>query len=238
MGWERPGIVDVPYGSLEYDIVVYVTYEYEIMRSSGETNIPERLPRASGRPRKPTATQDILQATLAILAEKGFAALTIEAIARRANVGRPALYRRWPSKEAIVEEAFAEVFKLGVPIPDTGSLTGDLTYLVNGLTVFLQTQVGRIIISLIGEGLREPSWQRFSTRFGQIRRERSRIVITRAIERGELPPDVDGDLLLDLMLSVQLLGHLVDGRTLEPARAQRMIDMVLNGTVNAISPPA
>src|SRR3954447_13971210 len=86
--------------------------------------------RGPGRPRKPGATEAILEATVAILEEKGFGGLTIEAIADRAGVGRPALYRRWPSKEAIVEEALLGVADELVPIPDTGSLREDLRLLM------------------------------------------------------------------------------------------------------------
>ncbi|HNP55456.1 MAG TPA: TetR/AcrR family transcriptional regulator [Gordonia sp. (in: high G+C Gram-positive bacteria)] len=80
----------------------------------------------AGRPRDPGLDRAILSATLELLAEVGYAKTTISAIARRSGVATPAIYRRWSSKEAIVEEA---VFGSddAVPPPASGDLRTDLT---------------------------------------------------------------------------------------------------------------
>ena len=157
--------------------------------------------RGRGRPRHPRISRAILDATLEILEEEGFAGLTIEAISTRAGVGRPALYRRWPSKEAIVEEALLGVAGELVPVPDTGSLRGDLTLLVREFADSMDTTAGRLTVALIAEAIRDPSWHPIVRDFLRRRRALTRVVIDRAIQRGELPPDADGDLLIDLVAS-------------------------------------
>jgi AcrR family transcriptional regulator len=83
---------------------------------------------ARGRPRSERARVAVLEAAAALVRETGFAGLTIEAIASRAGVGKPTIYRRWPSKTAVVADAILEGhLALGpIPMPDTGDLVADL----------------------------------------------------------------------------------------------------------------
>lgn len=81
---------------------------------------------AAGRPRDPAKDVAVLSATRALLVEEGYQGTTVLAIARRAGVGAPTVYRRWPSKEALVEDA-AFGFTASVPLPaPTGDLRADL----------------------------------------------------------------------------------------------------------------
>ena len=81
--------------------------------------------RSPGRPRNERYDDLILDATMAILLEEGYPGLTIDGVAARAKVGRPTIYRRWPSKPALVIAALARSTGLA-PAPDTGSLRDDL----------------------------------------------------------------------------------------------------------------
>src|SRR6478735_2856720 len=82
----------------------------------------ELLPtRVAGRPRNPAVNDAVLAATRDLLSELGYQKTSIHAIARRAGVSVPAIYRRWESKEAVVEDA---IFRIGGPMP--GPATGDL----------------------------------------------------------------------------------------------------------------
>ena len=82
--------------------------------------------RGPGRPRDARHDQAILDATLGILLEQGYRGVTIEGVATRAGVGRPTIYRRWPSKPAVVVAALVQSDRLALPAPDTGSLRNDL----------------------------------------------------------------------------------------------------------------
>ena len=92
---------------------------------------PEAAARTPGRPRSEKAHQAILESTLTVLGESGIAGLSIEAVAARAGVGKATIYRRWESKEELILAALAIMSPAG-PVPDTGSLEGDLTALAQG----------------------------------------------------------------------------------------------------------
>src|SRR4051794_23872567 len=82
--------------------------------------------RRPGRPRDARHDEAILEATMALLSEAGYARLTIDGVAARAGVGRPTIYRRWPSKPALVVAALLHAPQIQVPHADTGSLRADL----------------------------------------------------------------------------------------------------------------
>src|SRR5450432_744304 len=95
---------------------------------SGE--IPGGAPR--GRPRSAEADRAILAATLELLAERGLDAMSIEEVAARAGVGKTTIYRRWPSKGLLALDAFVISFRAEQPLPDTGTLRGDLVAALRG----------------------------------------------------------------------------------------------------------
>src|SRR6266699_2304041 len=79
-----------------------------------------------GRPRSQEADRAILTAAVDLLAERGLAAMSIEEVAARAGVGKTTIYRRWPSKGLLALDAFVTSFREEQPLPDTGTLRGDL----------------------------------------------------------------------------------------------------------------
>src|SRR5215467_9626364 len=81
--------------------------------------------RHPGRPRDPSADRAILEATLTLLAEQGYAELVLLDVAKRAGVSTATLYRRWPSKAPLVLDALRTLI-LTVPLPDTGGTRQDL----------------------------------------------------------------------------------------------------------------
>ena len=83
-------------------------------------------PRTRGRPRSEASWQAILAAAMELVAETGYAELTIEGIAARAGVGKQTIYRWWPSKADILLEAGATKAELHVPVTDQGSYRADL----------------------------------------------------------------------------------------------------------------
>src|SRR5580692_7338332 len=105
-----------------------------------------------GRPRSPEADRAILTATLDLLASRGLAAMSIEEIAARAGVGKATIYRRWSSKGLLALDAFVTAFAEQQPLPDTGTLRGDL---IAALTAWVravtQTSMGSLLTGLIAE---------------------------------------------------------------------------------------
>jgi AcrR family transcriptional regulator len=152
---------------------------------------------------QPEVTLAITEAVLDELAEQGYARLSMEAVARRAGVGKSALYRRWPSKQEMALAVVAE-FSVGqAAAPDTGSLRGDIRESLDSLMQWLShPRFSRILPDLVAEMARNPELGRIvDGMIGGPRRERALPMFLRAIERGELDPDTDVDLALDLIAS-------------------------------------
>ena len=118
---------------------------------------------SAGRPRSEVAHQAILDATLELLAEVGFSALTVEGVAQRAGVGKATIYRRWPSKLPLVVEAFGEL--PAFEDVDTGRLEADLkAMLTQYLKNFLSTPLATVYPSLAAERRHNPELASCSTR--------------------------------------------------------------------------
>jgi AcrR family transcriptional regulator len=182
-----------------------------------------------GRPRDPSRDVAIAQATLDLLAEGGYAAVTMEAVAARAGVGKATLYRRFPAKEQLVVDALATLAD-AVEVPEDAGVRDQLVLLLE--TVRRKSSLAsRILPRLVGEAVDNPElMRRYREQVVEPRRERLRAAVRRAIAEGLVRPDVDLDHVLDL-----LIGPLAYGRLLHPDRdpsedkARRVVDDVLNG---------
>src|ERR1700761_4243764 len=110
-----------------------------------------------GRPRSEQADRAILQAAAQVLAERGLAGMSIEEVASRAGVGKTTIYRRWTSRGALALDAFLADFQGQQPLPDTGSLRGDLRSSLRAwVRAVTRTPVGRILPDLIGQIQHDP----------------------------------------------------------------------------------
>lgn len=140
-----------------------------------------------GRPRDVRVDSRILDATRALLREGGYGALTIEAVAARANVGKAGIYRRYTSK---AELAFAAtIHDLDIqPPPDSGSLEGDLLALAMKVWVRVSNPAGRSIAAdLIADLDSDPSLRdRFRRTFIAAEEADIAEIMARALRRGEL----------------------------------------------------
>jgi AcrR family transcriptional regulator len=194
-----------------------------------EAAVPTPTPR--GRPRSERSHRAILEATNELLEERGFVDLTIEEVAQRAGVGKTTIYRRWPGKGPLVFEAFATNFLKRQPLADTGSLRGDLLAALRAfIRVVKGTVTGRTLVGLIAEVQRDPELAEiWRERFIAPVRAQHRLMVDRAIERGEAVSDTDPDIVLDLMFGAAyhrlLQSHLVLGDRF----AQAVVDTVITG---------
>ena len=167
-----------------------------------------------GRPRSQEADRAILAAAADLLAERGLAAMSIEEVAARAGVGKATIYRRWPSKGLLALDAFVASFSEEQPLPDTGSLRGDLLAALHAwVRAVTQTPMGPMLTGLIAEAQHDPELRdAWRDRVIEPLRTRSRIMLDQAIERGEIAASVDRDVVLDLFFGAAehrlLLGHL------------------------------
>jgi AcrR family transcriptional regulator len=147
-------------------------------------------------------TVAIRNAVMHELADVGYGRLSIEAVARRAGVGKTAIYRRWNNKLEMVLEIVSDVAGRAVPLPDTGSLTGDLQLLMMIVSKALQHRIAsQIIPDLMAEASRNP--QIAETLQRALRTHQQSVgdkLVGQAVARGELPPGADPEMAVDLIL--------------------------------------
>ncbi|MFJ2609226.1 TetR/AcrR family transcriptional regulator [Streptomyces sp. NPDC091279] len=168
--------------------------------------------RTAGRKKDPQIDAAVLRATLELLAETGYAATTISQVAARVGVYRPAIYRRWPSKQHLVAEALASA--LGPePTPDTGDLRADLRAgvgtLVDALT---STSLSRVLPALVADLAQQPELRReFLDSVFRSRRSSTARRLRAAADRGDIRADFDMEFVLDALAAPvyyrALFGH-------------------------------
>jgi len=183
---------------------------------------------SAGRPRSEAAHQAILDATLELLAELGFSALTVEGVAQRAGVGKATIYRRWPSKLPLVVEAFGQL--PAFEDVDTGRLEADLkAMLTSYLENFLATPLATVYPSLAAERRHNPELGALLDPLLRDRRRPLDAALRRAVARGELAADLDLELASDLIVGPVAVRLFFRGTTIKPDMVAPMVDMALDG---------
>jgi len=148
---------------------------------------------------QPAVTDALTRELFGEWAERGYAAISLERVALRAGVGKAALYRRWPSKLAMVVDRLEAVGIEVEPVPDTGALETDVRALLAQLRrVLRHPVVGRILPDLHAEMPRNPELAAaIRGKLQTERRRRGAAIFAQAIARRELAPTVDTELLND-----------------------------------------
>ncbi|SEL52877.1 TetR/AcrR family transcriptional regulator [Rhodococcus maanshanensis] len=200
-----------------------------------ETEAKHRL----GPQRNPAIDAAVLEATRQLLADKGYAGTSIDAIATRAGVGRPAIYRRWPSKAHIVNEAIYPVLDaeqaadLGAGLGAEGPIADQVRALVHGAVALFAAPATRAAApGLMSEvrtnaELREVLVVRM---LAGVRVELKRR-LEAAKERGEIRAGVDADTLLDIMAGAAIFAMSVRDVEDPGPFADSLADIVLHGII-------
>lgn len=192
--------------------------------------------RSPGRPRSEEARKAILRSTLKLLQETGFPDLSVEAIASHADVGKATVYRWWPNKAAVVADAFSLSSHDELRFPDTGSVRSDISLQIKQLVRVLRGRRGRIVAALIGGGQSDPELiKAFRERFLMPRRLEAYETLQRGVRRGELPDDLDMDLLLDTLYGSVYMRFLIRQVSLTEEYVDQICDLVLGGARMNIS---
>jgi AcrR family transcriptional regulator len=163
--------------------------------------------------RSEAARQAVLEAADDLLAERGFAGVTIEGIAQRAGVAKQTIYRWWPSKVDILLEAFTEDMAEHLFPPDHGEVGEDLRAHLHRLALFLtESDPGAVLRALAGQAQHDPTLAtRLREDYLSQQRERDRVPLQRAVDRGELPAGLDVDLAVDQLVGPIYYRVLVTG---------------------------
>ena len=186
--------------------------------------------RPPGRPRSEHARQAILRSTLDLLQKIGFADLTIEAIAADAGVSKATVYRWWPNKGSLVVDAFASSTESKLHFPDTGSVYQDVSLQMRRVIAIFRGPRGKIVSALLGAGQSDPELlEAFRARFLRPRRQEAYRTLRRAIERGELPRNLDLDLTLDILYGAIYMRFLIRHDELSANYVNEVCHLVLTG---------
>jgi AcrR family transcriptional regulator len=178
-------------------------------------------------PRVLRSRRTVLEATLRLLADRGIAGTTIEAVAERSGVAKTTIYRQWDSQAALVRDAFDSVLQTP-PVPATGSLRGDLVQLVAGFAAALATSPATgLMFALIDAAERDPAFAQVHRRQAAARHAMILDVVRRAVEAGDLPAGTDPAEVLDLLAGPIFHRRAVTGEIVDAAFAERIVDRVL-----------
>ncbi|MDX3103530.1 TetR/AcrR family transcriptional regulator [Nonomuraea angiospora] len=185
--------------------------------------------RRLGRPRSEATRTAILAAALDELDERGYAALTIDGIARRAGCGKQTIYRWWPSKADVVLESLLDRADTTIAIPDEGSLPDDLMAFLGA--TFKQRGQRPTLIGLMAQALLDPVFAvAFKEKFLFRRRAALRVVLERAAARGELAAGTDVELLVDIVYGVLWYRLLLDHAPLDEPLGEGLTTLLVRAT--------
>jgi AcrR family transcriptional regulator len=159
---------------------------------------PAVEPGSGRRRRGDELTAAIFRAVRGELEENGYAAVTMETIAKRAGTGKAALYRRWPSRTELIIDTVQATMPGMAGLPDTGSLRGDILALLDAFASELRGALGDALRGLRAEAILDPSLSRqISDYTGDFASSRLRQLVGRAAARGELGRSDVGRLRLE-----------------------------------------
>ena len=177
----------------------------------------------------------VLEATVDVLYESGYEALSVREVAERADVHESSIYRRWGTKDNLVVDALLSRMSQVVPTPDTGSLREDLLATLRAVAAFLGTPLGENLALMalrndlaILDAARDKFWNdRFT---------RASAILDRAEERGELRSGVDRFLTIETLVGPLYLRFLLTREPLSESVLETVVNLVLTGI--AVEPSA
>ncbi len=186
-------------------------------------------PRQSGRPRDPKLDGAILSAALQLLADGGYDALSIEAVAASAGVGKASVYRRWAGKEELVIEAVASLTEQPEPVVGAGVRDELVTLLEAVRRKSDSSLAGKIFPRLVGASAENPElMRRYREQVLDPRRRRFLDVLQRGVQEGLVRVDVELDHAVDLLVGPMAYRNLIrNDPPLGPDLAGRIVDDVL-----------
>jgi AcrR family transcriptional regulator len=178
-------------------------------------------------PRVRRSRAAVIAATVDLIAERGIAATTIEAVADRSAVAKTTIYRQWDNQPALILDAIATLLHTPTD-PDTGTLRGDLLDLLGGLADALTTSPAAALMpALMDAAERDPAFAALHRREAAQRHQVVRAAITRGIDRGELPPGTDPGEVIDMVTGPVFYRRLVSAGAVDRAFTHQVVDRVL-----------
>jgi AcrR family transcriptional regulator len=186
--------------------------------------------RSPGRPRSEEARKAILESTLELLKQSGFADLSIESIASHAGVGKATVYRWWPNKGGLVMDAFVSVAEQELSFPPSGPVEKAIREQMKKWSSIFGGPLGRVIAAVIGAGQSQPEMlEAFQNYYVEPRRREARELLKQAIKNGEIRSDLDPNLILDILYGPLYFRLLIQSGPLTLAFIDQVFEIVWPG---------
>lgn len=188
------------------------------------------LPRPSrgGRPRDPSRDGVIRAAILRLLAEVGYGALTMDAVASEAGVGKATIYRRWRTKQDLVVDTISDLNRAEAEVVDTGSLEGDLRAMMHRMVKMIDGPTGAATLSLLSTIPHQPALaQAFQDGPLAVWRTSFAELWARAEARGEVAPGLANSVIAETTSALMVQRWLLTGRPVDTAYADEVLDTVV-----------
>ncbi len=194
-------------------------------------NAPRKPVGERDRRRSVRSHQAIVAATRELLVERGYPDVTIEAIAARAGVGKQTIYRWWPSRAALVLEAYLSSADVVVAPAPGRTVREDVRALLSWLIAVLREPTGgRVVAGLVADIQHDPDLaEGFHRNVVPVRREAMLAALERGKERREIRADADLELAIDALHGAVFYRQLLSGEPLDDDFARRLTDQVLEG---------
>ena len=191
---------------------------------------PKRRP--GGRSSRVRAA--VFAATLAELADGGYAALSLERVARQAGINPTSLYRRWGNRERLVLEVMLEQVAEHVSVPDTGSVRDDLLELARTAAAnSARPEVAAMARAVAAQAPHDAELAAANEAFWAERLALDGAIVERAIARGEVDAAVEPMQVIEAVLGPIHLRLLLTGRPVDDTFVERTVDTVVNGVLRA-----
>lgn len=183
-----------------------------------------------GRPRDPAVRRKILAAATALLDEGGLSAVTMEAIAARAQVGKPTIYREWPNAQAVAMAAFLEGAKSAPGARNAGTALAQLRLQLRSIAAAFATRTGRNTAMMIAAAQNDSELAKvFRNHFIMKSREEGRALLARAVAEGDVKKVFDAEAALDLIYAPLYFRLLIGHGALDARFTDTILDLALEG---------
>jgi AcrR family transcriptional regulator len=190
--------------------------------------IPRR-PHA-GRPRSERIRLAVLEAAADLLTEGGLRSATIESIAARASVSKVTIYKWWPTRGAVAVDAYFHRYCQTTDFEDTGDVARDLITQIRSVIDTFRSRAGAVMAELIGRAQSDANLaEMLRVHWLAPRRVATTAVLQRAIDRGQLRPDIDIPALMDQLYAPLYFRLIMQHEPLEDVLAETLVTTVLTG---------
>lgn len=196
------------------------------------TEIPR--PSRGGRPRDPSRDGVIRAAILRLLADVGYGALTMDAVASEAGVGKATIYRRWRTKQDLVVDTISDLNRAGSTTPDTGSVEGDLREMMHQMVALISGPTGAAALSLLSTMPHQPALAE-AFRQGPLAmwRQAYEDIWHRAEQRGEVRSGLSRSTIAETTSALMVQRWLLTGEPVNEAYADEVLETVVLPLVRA-----